>query len=128
VYPYPWKYTLGYLSYTKQSGFTRPGPTETWVFTEESPYSIDDAFFAVDPTEPTKWNNSPAVLHGQSSTMSWADGHATIKKWTDSNMISEKPSTPGGNTDGTPASPSSGDCIWFIEASTAPTSPSSTWP
>jgi prepilin-type N-terminal cleavage/methylation domain-containing protein/prepilin-type processing-associated H-X9-DG protein len=116
----PWNGTSGYLTYTKQSGFTRPGPTETWVFTEESPYCIDDAFFAVDPTQPTKWFNFPAVLHGQSSVMSWADGHAAIKKWTDNNMISAKSTTP-------PIA-SGGDYAWFIEASTAPTSAASTWP
>ena len=45
-----WNGIGGYLPYTKQSNFTRPGPSKTWVFIEESPYSIDDGFFAVDPT------------------------------------------------------------------------------
>jgi prepilin-type N-terminal cleavage/methylation domain-containing protein len=117
---YPWKDVPGYLTYTKQSGFTRPGPTETWVFIEESPYTIDDAFFAVDPTTPTLWYNSPAVLHGQSSVMAWADGHSAIKKWTDNNMM---------NVKGVGAATAlGGDLTWFIEASTAPSSPSSTWP
>ena len=44
-------YGLGY--YTKQSNMTRPGPSKTWVFIEESPYSIDDGFFAVDPRSTT---------------------------------------------------------------------------
>ena len=50
--------------YTKQSNMARPGPSKTWVFIEESPYSIDDGFFALDPRDATKWYNSPAVLHG----------------------------------------------------------------
>jgi prepilin-type N-terminal cleavage/methylation domain-containing protein/prepilin-type processing-associated H-X9-DG protein len=125
---YPWENISGYISYTKQSNMSRPGPSKTWVFIEESPYSIDDGFFAVDPTHPTEWYNSPAVLHGNGSVMAYADGHSEVKQWTDSAMINEKPATPGGNTDNIMASTSSGDLVWFIEASTAPTSSASVWP
>jgi hypothetical protein len=100
---------------------TRPGPSKTWVFTEESPYSIDDGFFALDPRDTTKWFNSPAVLHGTSSVLAYGDGHSAVRQWTDTSMINEKPATPSGTTDNWPASPSSGDLAWFISVTTAPT-------
>ena len=42
--------TSGYYFYTKLSTMTRPGPSKTWVFIEENPYSIDDGFFAGSQT------------------------------------------------------------------------------
>jgi prepilin-type N-terminal cleavage/methylation domain-containing protein/prepilin-type processing-associated H-X9-DG protein len=115
-----WQGIAGYIAYTKQSDILHPGLDETWVFIEESPYSIDDGFFAVDPRETTEWYNSPAVLHGNGSVLSYADGHSEIRRWTDGSMINEKPATPSGNTDNWPASPNSGDLGWLVLASTAP--------
>ena len=112
--------TTGWAYYTKQSNMTRPGPSKTWVFIEESPYSIDDGFFALDPRSTTKWANSPAVLHGTSSVLAYGDGHSAVRQWTDTSMINEKPATPSGNTDGWAASPTSGDLQWFISVTTAP--------
>jgi prepilin-type N-terminal cleavage/methylation domain-containing protein len=117
---YPWKGQNGYLVYSKLSSFTQPGPAKTWVFIEESPYTIDDAFFEVDPTTPKTWYSCPAVLHGNASVLAWADGHTDAHRWTDNNMINVK----GVGA----ATASGGDLAWFIEASTAPTSASSTWP
>jgi prepilin-type N-terminal cleavage/methylation domain-containing protein len=110
----------GWAYYTKLSNMTRPGPGKTWVFIEESPYSIDDGFFAFDPRNTTEWFNSPAVLHGNASVLAFADGHSDAHRWTDQSMISAKPATPGGNVDNWPADPNSGDLAWFISASTAP--------
>jgi prepilin-type N-terminal cleavage/methylation domain-containing protein/prepilin-type processing-associated H-X9-DG protein len=115
----PWNGISGYMAYTKQSNITHPGPSKTWVFIEESPYCIDDAFFALDPRNTTEWYNSPAVLHGDGSNLAYADGHAAMRQWTDNSMINEKPSSPGGNTDDWPASSTSGDLSWFISATTA---------
>src|SRR5579859_1666461 len=109
----------GWAYYTKSATMARPGPSKTWVFIEESPYSIDDAFFALDPRNTTQWFNSPAVLHGNGSVLSYADGHSAVRLWTDSSMINEKPATPAGNTDNWPASSGSGDLPWFISVSTA---------
>jgi hypothetical protein len=114
--------TTGYYFYTKLSTMARPGPSKTFVFIEESPYSIDDGFFAIDPRETDHWVNSPAVLHGNASEMSYGDGHADARQWTDSLMIHEKPATPSGNTDGQKADPNSGDLNWLNSVATAPSS------
>lgn len=112
----PWRNIGGYFYYTKLSGIARPGASKAWVFIEESPIGIDDAFFALDPTLPTTWYNSPAVLHGNGSAMAYADGHSEIKNWTDQKMIHGIGAINGDNV---PADTSSGDLTWFISRSTA---------
>ena len=109
--------TSAYLVYIKQSGMVRPGPSKTWVFIEESPIGIDDGYFAVDPTQATKWYNSPACLHGNGSEISYADGHAEARQWTDNNMIHGIGANVNGND--VPASANSGDLAWFISITTA---------
>ena len=113
--------TTGYYIYTKLPNMAHPGPSKIFVFIEECPYSIDDGFFAVNPSETTSWVNSPAVLHGRSSQLAYADGHAEPRRWSDESMINERPSTPTGNTDGWPADPNSGDLAWLNSVATAPT-------
>jgi prepilin-type N-terminal cleavage/methylation domain-containing protein/prepilin-type processing-associated H-X9-DG protein len=109
----------GYRVYSKLSNMTQPGPSQTWVFIEEAPNSIDDAFFAIDPLTPTLWYNSPACLHGHGSELSFADGHVEHRNWTDGNMINDvNPSSPPG--DNVPYQISSGDLAWFVSVSTAP--------
>jgi prepilin-type N-terminal cleavage/methylation domain-containing protein/prepilin-type processing-associated H-X9-DG protein len=115
-----WLGITGYTAYTKLSNMARPGPSKTWVFIEESPYTIDDGFFPLDPRETTTWVCSPAVLHGNASVLAFADGHSDAHRWTDRNMITETSSLPSGGTYNWPADPNSGDLAWFISITTAP--------
>ena len=46
-----------YKLYRKLSDMNRPGPSHIWVFIEESPASIDDCYFALDPDNPNLWYN-----------------------------------------------------------------------
>jgi prepilin-type processing-associated H-X9-DG protein len=117
-----WEGITGYNVYTKLPNMANPGPSKIFVFIEESPYCIDDGFFAVDPrpANGTTWYNSPAVLHGRSSQLAYADGHSEPRRWTDGSMISELPSSPSGNTDNWPASKPYADLQWLISVSTAP--------
>lgn len=103
----PWNY------YTKLANIARPPPSQAFVFTEENPYCIDDGFFIEDPGSPTTWVDCPSVLHGNSSQMVYADGHAAPHKWTDSNMMH-------ATSTFTPAQPLNGDLNWMISVSTAP--------
>jgi prepilin-type N-terminal cleavage/methylation domain-containing protein len=106
-----------YKLYRKLSDMNRPGPAHTWVFIEESPASIDDCYFALDPANPTLWYNSPAVLHGNWSVMTYADGHSEAHRWMDANMISDvNPQVPPGCN--VPADPHSGDLAWLFSVST----------
>ncbi len=114
-----WKGITGYTAYTKLSDMVRPGPSKTFVFIEENPYSIDDGFFAVDPAETSTWANLPACLHGNGSNLAYADGHAQSRQWTDSKMIDAKPASPTANVDNTPGTAGNGDLPWLISVSTA---------
>jgi prepilin-type N-terminal cleavage/methylation domain-containing protein/prepilin-type processing-associated H-X9-DG protein len=62
-------------------------PSNTFVFIEEAPASINDDAFAVacgstvNGNTP-EWVDFPATYHGgHSTTMAFADGHAEIHKW-----------------------------------------------
>ena len=56
-----------------------PNPAKLLVFIDEAEDSIDDAHFLVWPNPDTRWVNLPAGRHGQTGTLSFADGHA--EKW-----------------------------------------------
>jgi prepilin-type N-terminal cleavage/methylation domain-containing protein len=107
----------GYIVYTKLSNMSRPGPSKTWVFMEESPIGIDDAYFAVDPRTTATWFNCPAVLHGTASEMAYADGHSETRQWTDQKMIHGVGADANGNN--VQADTSSGDLPWLISRTTA---------
>jgi prepilin-type N-terminal cleavage/methylation domain-containing protein len=112
-----WNGITGYIVYKKLANMSRPGPSKTWVFIEESPLGIDDGYFAVDPTQTATWFNLPSVLHGNASEIAYGDGHSETQQWTDGNMIHGVGVNATGNN--AKASPNSGDLPWFISRSTA---------
>jgi prepilin-type N-terminal cleavage/methylation domain-containing protein len=82
----------GYQMYYKQADILNPGPSATWVFIDEHADSINDGFFHVDMSQSVTWDDLPASYHCGSGVLSFADGHAEIRRWTDSN-ISGRPVT-----------------------------------
>jgi prepilin-type N-terminal cleavage/methylation domain-containing protein/prepilin-type processing-associated H-X9-DG protein len=55
---------------------TNCSPSWTWVYIEESDLSMDDASFLLTFNNPPAWGNErPATYHGQSGSLSFADGH-----------------------------------------------------
>jgi prepilin-type N-terminal cleavage/methylation domain-containing protein/prepilin-type processing-associated H-X9-DG protein len=75
-----------YLTYGKMSSFTRPGPSDTWVFIDENPLSINDgsmAISAVGDVGKTYLIDFPTGLHGGAGGMAFADGHSNVHKWKD---------------------------------------------
>jgi prepilin-type processing-associated H-X9-DG protein len=114
--PAAWNGIIRYVVYTKLSSMSRPGPGKTWVFTEESSLSIDDAYFALDPTQAKTWYNLPGVLHGNTSVLAFADGHSDAHRWTDGNMIHGTGANPIGNN--VPPDPNSQDLSWLLSATT----------
>jgi len=62
-------------------------PSACWVYIDENPNSINDGWFCCDPNQPNKWVDIPATYHGNAGGLSFADGHAEIKKWRDGKMI-----------------------------------------
>jgi prepilin-type N-terminal cleavage/methylation domain-containing protein/prepilin-type processing-associated H-X9-DG protein len=102
--------------FVKSSDLTVPGAVNTFVFIDENPASIDDGYFVCDPRQATTWVNAPATYHNGAGGLSFADGHAEIKKWRDYNVL--HPPTPTG-TD-FPKDASSIDLDWLQQRSTAP--------
>jgi prepilin-type N-terminal cleavage/methylation domain-containing protein len=102
--------------FRKQGDIRNPGPSQCWVFIDENPNSINDGWFAADPNQPNKWVDIPASYHGTAGGLSFADGHAEIKKWRDSKMINAQ------NTD-ILRDPSSTDLAWLHERSTSLANP-----
>ncbi len=69
--------------FAKQSSVIRP--SGLWVLWDESPGTIDDCYGVVDPSAAYQSSklmvNSPASYHNRAGGLSFADGHAEIRKW-----------------------------------------------
>ena len=73
-----------YPTYTrKMSGLTDPGPSQTWVYCDEQPDSINDAgCFTTELERSNPWIDLPASYHNSAGGFAFADGHSEIHKWT----------------------------------------------
>jgi prepilin-type N-terminal cleavage/methylation domain-containing protein/prepilin-type processing-associated H-X9-DG protein len=72
--------------FRKLSSINGPSPSLAFVFIDENPNTINDGHFVSDPTS-TKWVDTPASYHGDSAGLSFADGHAEIRKWSDPKVV-----------------------------------------
>ena len=71
----------------KTSILNKPGPSKVWVMLDEHPDSISDSIFQFQPGWPPtsyQWQDFPSNLHDGGCGIAFADGHSTIKEWTDS--------------------------------------------
>ena len=81
------KYFAGqswFYNVKKFSDFHTPGPTDSWLFTDEHPDSNDDGAFYVDPTYKgggSQFIELPGSNHGGACGVAFADGHAEMHKW-----------------------------------------------
>ncbi|HXT42351.1 MAG TPA: prepilin-type N-terminal cleavage/methylation domain-containing protein [Candidatus Angelobacter sp.] len=76
-----------YYVYGKFGDFVVPGPSMTFIFLDEDPYSINDAGFAVGIAKPAQWIDWPASYHNKACGFAFGDGHSEIHKWIDSRTI-----------------------------------------
>ena len=73
---------FGYRTFIKTSDWNSTLPaTDCMVFTDENPKSINDGFLLIDM--PGGGGDEPAVNHGNSSSLTYGDGHAQLHKWND---------------------------------------------
>ncbi|HWY29968.1 MAG TPA: type II secretion system protein [Candidatus Acidoferrum sp.] len=68
----------------KTTDFNNPGPSQSWVFTDEHPDSIDDALLYTSSYPTTSFTEMPANYHDGAAAITFADGHAVMQKWTGS--------------------------------------------
>jgi prepilin-type N-terminal cleavage/methylation domain-containing protein/prepilin-type processing-associated H-X9-DG protein len=78
-----------YRIYNKLSKIIAPVPSDAWVFIDEQADSLNDGFFWVYMWG-AQWRDLPASYHGESGSLSFADGHAEIKHWKD-NVVTDHP-------------------------------------
>ncbi|HTB85029.1 MAG TPA: prepilin-type N-terminal cleavage/methylation domain-containing protein [Candidatus Sulfotelmatobacter sp.] len=81
-------------------------PSDTWVFMDENPYSMNDGSFLVLPGG-TSWIDCPATYHNGCNGMAFVDGHAEIHKWHDAAVLNgyAPPAVPYGNPSYTQVAP-----------------------
>ena len=72
-----------YKIFKKTTDFdSRLGSSDAIFFLDENPDTINDGFL-LGSADPSGLGDRPAVNHGKSSSISFGDGHAALKKWTD---------------------------------------------
>ena len=98
--------------FRKQSNINKPTPSSCWVLIDENPLSINDGWFVCDPKNATSWPDVPASYHNGAGGLSFADGHAEIKKWKDKTVLNL--SAPGAAKD-----PTSTDLQWLQDRTTS---------
>ena len=89
-------------------------PTAAFVFIDENPKTINDAFFVEDPSKGNMWVDTPAHYHINGGNLSFVDGHAENRRWTDSGVLNDK----WNGKDGFAADGNSQDCRWLQARST----------
>jgi len=77
----------GWRRLLKTGDCISPGASRTWVLLDECPDSINDGFFSVTMGggSSATWTDVPASTHNGAGGFSFADGHAEIKRWLDTN-------------------------------------------
>jgi len=73
-----------YMPFYKYSNFGAGGlsASDTFIFLDENPASLNDGYFEYI-ADGRGINDRPAINHGNSSSFSFADGHAELHKWHD---------------------------------------------
>jgi len=108
-----------FFTYRKSSDIVKPGPSQSFVFLDEHPDDIDDGYFLVFLDRKNTWGNMPANYHNGACGLSFADGHAEIRKWQDKDTLAKKvPANPMGPT----------DVPWIQIRTSAPKSDATPWP
>jgi hypothetical protein len=108
--------------YLKMGDMIDPGPTRTFVLLDMREDSIDVGNFAPDmtgwPDAPDQigFYDLPASYHHRAGGLSFADGHAEIRRWVDDRTM--PPLVKDGNVPDQIRSPYNKDVIWLQDHST----------
>ena len=103
-----------YRVFHKESDLAVMGAVNVWLFMDENPYSINDGYMVEDPAA-LEWVDYPATYHNRAGGISFCDGHAQIRKWTDANVINMRSENP---TSLPPSPTTCGDLPWIQSLST----------
>jgi prepilin-type N-terminal cleavage/methylation domain-containing protein/prepilin-type processing-associated H-X9-DG protein len=105
------------MSYYKESHLINPGAASLWVFIDENAVSINDGSFICSPTI-NQYVDCPASYHNNAGGLSFADGHAMIKKWNDPTILHgwSPPTIQQGNPSFTRLPPGNPSDLGFLQA------------
>lgn len=79
-----------YRTYFKSSDIADPGPSMLWVLIDEHPDGVNAGGFAnmmVENAAQARIIDYPASYHNGACGITFADGHAEIKKWRDARTV-----------------------------------------
>ncbi|MGA1236265.1 MAG: type II secretion system protein [Limisphaerales bacterium] len=105
-----------YRTFFKSSEMVDPGPSMTYVLLDEHPDSINAGGFAnmmVESAGSARIIDFPASYHNGAAGISFADGHAEIRKWVD--QRTQPPARYNNELQLNVASPNNRDMIWLSE-------------
>jgi prepilin-type N-terminal cleavage/methylation domain-containing protein/prepilin-type processing-associated H-X9-DG protein len=108
--PQPWN-TSSYWFQKVTELVGKLEPTTAFVLIDENPGSINDAFFAEDPNKTTTWIDLPAHYHISGGNLSFVDGHAENKRWSDGTVLAGN----FGGKQGSPALQSPADDLHWLQ-------------
>lgn len=109
-----------YRTYFRSAQITDPSPSMLYVLLDEHPGSINAGGFAnqmVESPGAARIIDYPASYHNGAAGLSFADGHAEIRKWVDSRT--KVRSKPNELIPLNVASPNNRDMIWLAERTSA---------
>jgi len=109
----------GFQLYLKLSDISKPNPSQAWVFIDENADSINDGFFRVNMSNTNAWQDIPASYHGGSGALSFADGHAETRVWTDSS-IRNRPIKKSAYVPLSASANPNKDLVWLQSCTTSP--------
>jgi prepilin-type processing-associated H-X9-DG protein len=99
-----------YHQFRKASEFD--SASETFIFIEEHPDSINDGYFLNRAANP-EWNELPASWHDGAANLSYGDGHCEAHRWV--NALTKRPSRVDGANLPLPLGPSDrSDFYWLL--------------
>jgi prepilin-type N-terminal cleavage/methylation domain-containing protein/prepilin-type processing-associated H-X9-DG protein len=103
----------------KASDFHTPGPTSSWLFTDEHPNSIDDGAFYFDQTYTGgagTFTELPGSNHGGGTGVAFADGHSELHKM-QMGVVKFDPSATSFTTQNYSADTAAkqADLLWFVQ-------------
>jgi len=105
-----------YRVYYKTSDIISPSPSMCWVLLDEHPDSMNAGGFAnmmVESPGAARIIDFPASYHNGAAGISFADGHAEIRKWVDPRT--KPPPKYNGQLALNVASPNNQDMIWLAD-------------
>lgn len=108
--------------YLRMSDFTAPGPSGIFLLMDMREDSIDWGNFATDmrgwPDQPSSYGfyDLPASYHHRAGGLSFADGHAEIRRWRDDRTM--PPLVPNGFVRDVFPSPNNPDVAWLQDRAT----------